>query len=81
MEGNLWQTWTETKSTVDGGALGRVVEKISRYQTGWEETEPTRQVCIFVWNGLWGRRHGDGNSQTNTSWGECTEESGRGDGR
>ena len=30
---------------------------------------------------LWGRRHGDGNSQENTSWGECTEESGRGDGR
>ena len=28
-----------------------------------------------------GRRHGDGNSQDNTSWSECMEESGRGDGR
>ena len=28
-----------------------------------------------------GRRHGDGHSQEYTSWGECVEESGRGDGR
>ena len=35
----------------------------------------------FVWSGLRGRRHEVGNSQKNTSWGECVEESGRSDGR
>ena len=29
LEGNLWQTWTESKSKEDGGALGRAAEKIS----------------------------------------------------
>ena len=45
----------------------------SRYETGWEETEPMRQLCISGWRGLRGRQHGDGNS------GECMEESGWGD--
>ena len=49
-------------------------------KTGWEETEPKRQLCISWWSGLRGRRHVDGNSQENTSWGEYVEESGRGDG-
>ena len=52
MEGNVWQTWTERKSREDGGALGRIVEKISKYQTGWEETEPKRQVYISGYSGL-----------------------------
>ena len=55
--------------------------KNCRHQTGWDETEPTRQLCIFERSILRGRRHGDGNSQENTSWGECMEESGRGDAR
>ena len=54
-------------------------KEISRYKTGREETEPKRQLCISGWSGLRGRRHGDGHSQENTSWGECMEESGRGD--
>ena len=56
-------------------------KKISRYKTGWEETEATRQLCIPGWSGLRGQRNGDGNLQDNTSWGKCMEESGRGDGR
>ena len=27
MKGNLWQTWTESKSREDGGAFGRTAEK------------------------------------------------------
>ena len=67
VKGNLWQTWTKSKSREDGGALGRASEKRSRYKTGWEETEP-RQLCISGWSGLWGQRHGHRNSQENTSW-------------
>ena len=44
--------------------------------TGWEETEPTRQLCVSGWSGL----RGDVNSPENTSWGERMEESGRSDG-
>ena len=51
------------------------LKKRSRYKTGRKETEPTRELCISGWNGLRGRRHGDENSQENTSWGECMEES------
>ena len=40
-----------------------------------EETETPRQLCIPGWSGLWGRRHGDGNSK-NASCGEFVEESG-----
>ena len=50
-------------------------QKKSTYKPGWEETEPTRQFCISGWSGLRGRRHGDGHSQENTSWGECMEKS------
>ena len=34
VEGNLWHTWTESKSREDGGALGRAAENRSRYKTG-----------------------------------------------
>ena len=27
LEGNLWQTWTESKSREDGGVLGRAAKK------------------------------------------------------
>ena len=40
-----------------------------------EETETARQLCIPGWSGLWGRRHGDGNSQ-NASCSEFVKESG-----
>ena len=39
-----------------------------------------RQVCVAGWSGMRGRRHRDGHSQENTSWGECVEESKRSDG-
>ena len=67
MEGNLWQTWTESKSREDGGAL--------------KKTEPTTQLCVSGWSGLRGWRQGDGTSQEDTSWGDCMGESGRGDGK
>ena len=37
------------------------------HKTGWEETEQTRQLCISIWRGLRGRRHGDGRSHAGAS--------------
>ena len=47
-EADLQESFAESKSREDGGALGRTAEKRSRYKTGWEETEPTRHLCIPV---------------------------------
>ena len=65
----IWQT--KSKSGEDGDALGQAAEQRSKHITGREETEPTRQLYICGWSSLRGQRHGDGNSQENTSWGEC----------
>ena len=46
--------------------MGRAAEK--RRKTGWEETEPTRQLCISGWSGVRGRQHGDENSQESKYW-------------
>ena len=70
VERELWQPWTKSKMGVLW--VGQQ-NKRSRLMTGMEETKPARQLCIPGWSGLRGRRHGDGNSQENTSWGECVE--------
>ena len=46
VEGNLWQTWTKSKSREDGQRKKYIDIKISRYKTGWEETDPTRQLWV-----------------------------------
>ena len=59
-EADLQESFAESKSGEDGGALGRTAEKRCRYKTGWEETEPARQLCKPVYSSLRGWRHGDG---------------------
>ena len=61
MEGNIWQTWIESKSREDRCVLGRAAEKRSRYKTGWEETEPTRHH-LYIW--ISGAVCGDGGTET-----------------
>ena len=48
----------------DGGAFERSKDRKGK-------TETTRQLCIPGWSGLRGWQRIDGNSQENTSWGEC----------
>ena len=72
-------TWY--KSGEEVCVVSLVAEQRSRYnKTGREDTETMRQVCVAGWSGLRGRRHRDGHSQENTSWGECVDESERSNG-
>ena len=64
--------WTSTEECDKPIAVVEVISRKTsriqvdtRYKTGWEETEPTRQLCIFGWSGLRRRQHGDENSQEN----------------
>lgn len=59
-EGDLWYTWTESKSGEEGGALGRASEQRIRHQTRREETETDGNLLV---NTSWGKeesRRGDG---------------------
>ena len=63
MEGNLWQTWTESKSREDGGALGQAAEKISRLD-GKKLNQ--RESFVYLCGVVGGHGGTDGNLQ-NTS--------------
>ena len=53
VEGDIWQTWTESKSREDGGALGRLTKRAGALSVEGRSRRGRPRLTWTVWREIW----------------------------